>query len=144
MMSGEACDLLFGGPDAFRDRHSVYRWTEKGIPPTDVVRLISRVGILRDGQILQQVLGFSSRSLHRRLQKSDRQLNPEQSARLFRFAEILAKATLVFGSSEDAQSWIVSPALGLDGDTPLRMLLNPAGFGLVDDFLVRMGHCVYQ
>uniref|UniRef100_UPI00405415C7 antitoxin Xre-like helix-turn-helix domain-containing protein n=1 Tax=Pseudomonas sp. G.S.17 TaxID=3137451 RepID=UPI00405415C7 len=103
-MSGRACDLLFEGPEAFRDRHSLYRWTENGIPPTDVVKLISRFGILRDGRILHQVLGFSSRSLHRRRQKSDRQLSPDQSARLFRFAEIQAKATVVFGSSEDAQS----------------------------------------
>mgnify|MGYP000535316449 CR=1 FL=1 len=63
--------------------------------------------------------------------------------RLWRFAEILAKATDVLGSREAAQRWLAGPVMGLDQRRPIDLLATPAGTALVDEFLDRLDHGVY-
>lgn len=137
-------DLLLRGRARFEDRKSIYRLTEEGIPMSDVLQFISSVSMLRDQRIVVKIMGISERTLHRRLKQPDEPLNPEQSARAVRFAQVLSKATKVFGNAKAAEAWMVEPALGLDWDKPVDLLINPVGFELVDDFLTRMEYGVYQ
>jgi hypothetical protein len=44
-----------------------------------------------------------------------------------KFAEILAKATEVFGSQEEAEQWLQRPATGLDQRRPIDLLTNACG-----------------
>jgi putative toxin-antitoxin system antitoxin component (TIGR02293 family) len=60
-----------------------------------------------------------------------------------KLAEILAKATLIFGSLEQAEQWLERPATGLDQRKPIDLLETPAGVKLVEDFLTRLEHGVY-
>ena len=137
-------DLLLKGRAHFDDRKSIYLLTEEGIPMSDLARFISSVPMLRDQDIVVKIIGLSERTLHRRLKHPDEPLNPEQSARAVRFAQVLSKATQVFGSAAAAEAWMAEPALGLDGDKPVDLLLNPVGFELVDEFLTRLAYGVYQ
>jgi putative toxin-antitoxin system antitoxin component (TIGR02293 family) len=59
-------------------------------------------------------------------------------------AAILIKAIEVFGSKEDAELWLRSPAMGLDGQRPIDLLRSPEGNRLVEEFLFRLEHGVYQ
>lgn len=59
-------------------------------------------------------------------------------------AAIAAKAVEVFGSKEDAEQWLRSPAMGLDGRRPIDLLESPEGKQLVEDFLSRLEFGVYQ
>jgi putative toxin-antitoxin system antitoxin component (TIGR02293 family) len=57
--------------------------------------------------------------------------------------EILAKATEIFGSQEEAVRWLDQPALGLEQRRPIDLLETPAGVKLVEDFLGRLEYGVY-
>ncbi|KTC35643.1 MAG: antitoxin Xre/MbcA/ParS toxin-binding domain-containing protein [Pseudomonas sp.] len=137
-------DILLGGRARFDDRISIYRLTEEGIPLAAIVKFVSSVPMLKDEQVLAKIIGLSERTLHRRLKTPDEPLNPEQSARAVRFAQVLAKAREIFGSSEQAQDWMAKPVMALDGHKPVDLLTNPIGFELVDEFLTRLEYGVYQ
>jgi hypothetical protein len=49
-------------------------------------------------------------------------LNQEQSGRTRKFAEVLAKATTVFGSREEVERWLKRPAIGLEQWRPIDLL----------------------
>ena len=71
-------------------------------------------------------LGISGlRTLQRRREDQGRSLSPEQSGRAWTFAEILGRATEVFGSREGALDWLQRPALALDGRRPIDLLRTP-------------------
>jgi putative toxin-antitoxin system antitoxin component (TIGR02293 family) len=73
----------------------------------------------------------------------DKKLSPEQSGRAWKFAEILAKATAVLGSQEEAEDWLRRPAMALDQRRPIDLLATPAGVQLVEDLLGRIQYGVY-
>jgi putative toxin-antitoxin system antitoxin component (TIGR02293 family) len=70
-------------------------------------------------------------------------LPPDESERLWRFAEILAHATRVFGSQPEAENWLNRPAIGLDQRKPIDLLRTYPGVRLVADYLTRIEHGVY-
>jgi putative toxin-antitoxin system antitoxin component (TIGR02293 family) len=70
-------------------------------------------------------------------------LSRAQSGRIWKFAEILAKATAVLGSQEEAEHWLERPAIGLDQRRPIDLLATPAGAKLVEDLLTRVEFGVY-
>ena len=72
-----------------------------------------------------------------------RPFRPEQSGRTWKFAEILAKATAVLGSQEEAEQWLERPAIGLNQRRPIDLLATPAGVEMIEDFLERLEFGVY-
>jgi putative toxin-antitoxin system antitoxin component (TIGR02293 family) len=60
-----------------------------------------------------------------------------------KLAEILAKATAVLGSQQEAERWLEQPAIGLDQRRPIDLLATPAGTKIVKDFLTRLEFGVY-
>jgi putative toxin-antitoxin system antitoxin component (TIGR02293 family) len=70
-------------------------------------------------------------------------LNQDQTGRTWKFAEILTRATSVFGSRTAAEAWLALPAVGLDQRRPIDLLTTPAGVELVEDFLGRIEYGVY-
>ncbi|WP_341521876.1 antitoxin Xre/MbcA/ParS toxin-binding domain-containing protein [Pseudomonas sp. G.S.17] len=143
LIDGSPAGILLGGCASFADRVAIYELIERGISAADVREYASAVALLRDDRILSQITGLSFRSL-RRLSSEGQNLNRDQTARVLRFAQTLDKATRVFAGPKDAEDWMSTPAVGLNWATPLRMLINPVGFELVDDFLTRMEWGVYH
>jgi putative toxin-antitoxin system antitoxin component (TIGR02293 family) len=86
---------------------------------------------------------MSLRTFQRRKDAPDKPLSQEQSGRTWKFAEILAKATDVFGSQEEAEQWLERPAIGLDQRRPIDLLATPAGIELVEQYLTRLAYGVY-
>lgn len=144
VLNDSTVDILLGGRASFEDRISIYKLTQEGLPIANVVKFVSSVAMLEDEQVLAQIIGLSKSTLYSRLKKTDNLLNPDQSVRTVRFAQVLAKAKQVFGSTEEAERWMSKPAMGLDGHKPLDLLTNPVGFEIVDEFLARMEYGVYQ
>jgi putative toxin-antitoxin system antitoxin component (TIGR02293 family) len=60
-----------------------------------------------------------------------------------RLAEVRARATEVLGSPEAAEAWLKSPALALDGQTPVEMLKTQEGLETVQTLLTRLDYGVY-
>jgi putative toxin-antitoxin system antitoxin component (TIGR02293 family) len=56
---------------------------------------------------------------------------------------VLATATRVFGSREQAERWLLEPAMGLDWCRPIDLLESADGAVRVERFLGQIEYCVY-
>ncbi len=86
---------------------------------------------------------MSLRTFQRHSEDPAKPLSQDQSGRTWKFAEILAKATTVFGSQKEAEQWLEQPAIGLDQRRPIDLLATPAGVEIVEDFLTQLEYGVY-
>lgn len=114
-----------------------------GLPARALTHLVDNFVFLRWDESFSKAIGMSLRTYQRHLSATARPLNQEQSGRTWKLAEILAKATVIFGSRPEAEQWLERPAIGLDQRKPIDLLATPAGTELVEDFLVRLEHGVY-
>ena len=62
---------------------------------------------------------------------------------MWKFAEVLTKATSVLGSQQKAEEWLARPAQGLNGHRPIDLLATQTGTALVEQFLERLDYGVY-
>ena len=139
---------LLGGPavlpgriDTALDTHDLL---QAGLPGLSLDHLIGSVGLLRDHDLIERALGISERTYYRRKKGSARKpLSREQSGRVWKFAEILATATELFGSQSEAERWLEQPAIGLDQRRPIDLLSTPAGVATVETYLTRIAYGVY-
>ncbi|HXQ68117.1 MAG TPA: antitoxin Xre/MbcA/ParS toxin-binding domain-containing protein [Alphaproteobacteria bacterium] len=115
----------------------------KGLPGRALTHLIDSLVLIEWATPLEKAVGISLRTLQRRKNAPAEPLSQEQSGRTWKFAEILAKATAVLGSQEEAEQWLERPAIGLDQRRPIDLLATPAGVELVEDFLERLEYGVY-
>jgi putative toxin-antitoxin system antitoxin component (TIGR02293 family) len=112
-----------------------------GLPAVALTNLLGNLVALSKTDSLG-VLGISMRTLQR-LNEVPKPLDAQQSARVWNFAEVLGRATRVFGSQEDAEQWLQQPAIGLDQRRPIDLLKTPTGSKTVETFLERLEHGVY-
>jgi putative toxin-antitoxin system antitoxin component (TIGR02293 family) len=138
---------LLGGAKSLRHSLSTpleaHEMLMRGLPASALNHLLASLLSLHGEALLEKAVGMSVRTYQRRKDSPSKPLNAEQSGRTWKFAEILAKATDVFGSQEDAEHWFERPAMGLDQRRPIDLLATPAGVALVEDLLQRLEHGVY-
>lgn len=113
------------------------------LPGRALTHLVDNLVIRHDPTSLERAVGMSLRTFQRRKGAPEKPLNPEQSGRTWKFAGILAKATAVLGSQEEAERWLERPAIGLDRRRPIDLLATPAGAEMVERFLRRLEYGVY-
>jgi putative toxin-antitoxin system antitoxin component (TIGR02293 family) len=116
----------------------------EGLPGEALTYLVGNLTVLQKTASLEKAVGMSLRTFQRRKDAPTKPLSPEQSGRTWKFAEILAKATALFGSQEDAEHWLDSPAMGLDQMRPIDLLATPTGVDMVETFLGRLEYGVYM
>jgi putative toxin-antitoxin system antitoxin component (TIGR02293 family) len=139
---------LLGGSQTVRhpvktplDVHEVLA---RGLPAAALQRLVDNLVVIHSPAALEQAIGMSVRTIQRRKKGGAKKpLSREQSGRTWKFAEILAKATAVLGSQQEAEQWLERPAIGLDQRRPIDLLATPAGAKIVEDFLTRVEFGVY-
>lgn len=152
-------------------RLDVHDLLEQGLPAAALEHLINALTILKVSpkEGLEKAIGMSVRTLQRHRQlgrvrhagrikkrkltfgahkmtarvKAAPRLNREQSGRVWKFAEILARATEVFGSQSAAEQWLESPAMALEQRKPIDLLSTPAGVEAVEQHLTRLEYGVY-
>lgn len=138
---------LLGGVRVLRHRLTnaldVHEAIASGLPGEALTHLIGKLVSLRDPASIEKAVGISRRTVQRRKVAPGTPLSPEQGGRTWKFAEILAKATAVLGSQEEAEQWLERPATGLDQRRPIDLLATPAGVGIVEQLLERLEHGVY-
>lgn len=141
-----AADLL-GGREIFKrpldTRLDAHEAILSGFPGKALVRLSENVALIRRPEAFEKALGVSLRTFQRRKKDAAANLNQEQSGRAWKFAEILEKATEVFGSQAEAEQFLERPAIGLDQRRPIDLLATPAGVELVETHLERIKYGVY-
>ena len=138
---------LLGGAKVLRHRLrnslDAHEMLLQGLPGKSVIHLLASLSSLQGKASVEKALGMSLRTFQRRKDAPAKPLNQEQSGRTWKFAEILAKATGVFGSQEEAEQWLERPAMGLDQRRPIDLLATLAGVELVEEFLTRLEYGVY-
>jgi putative toxin-antitoxin system antitoxin component (TIGR02293 family) len=138
---------LLGGSRALRHApHSTidaHQMLLGGLPEGALRHLLDKLLILAKTESLEKAVGMSLRTFQRLKDMPEKHLNVEQSGRAWKFASILAKATAVFGSQQEAELWLERPAVGLNQERPIDLLQTPAGVELVEDFLRRLEYGVY-
>jgi putative toxin-antitoxin system antitoxin component (TIGR02293 family) len=141
----EATRLLGGakvlhGP--VKSELGVHRIIQRGVPALALLALLSQVTLLADKDVLRAI-GISERTVARHKVNSQQRLDVDQGGRLWSFAHCLALATRVFGSRDDAEKWLITPAVGLNGERPIDLLTTAPGTRLVESYLIRMDYGVY-
>lgn len=91
-------------------------------------------------QEVYAVIGISEKTAGRR---KDEMLPREAADATLALIEITSLAESVLGSHAEAEQWLVTPALGLDGRKPIDLIATRAGAEMVKAHLVRMDHGVY-
>ena len=141
----KVADLL-GGPRILSRRITsaldAHELLLDGLPGSALTHFVSPLLFIQTDS-LEKAFGMSLRTFQRRKDAPDKPLSQEQSGRTWKFAEILAKATDVFGSQEEAEQWLERPAIGLDQRRPIDLLATPAGIELVEQYLTRLAYGVY-
>jgi putative toxin-antitoxin system antitoxin component (TIGR02293 family) len=137
---------LLGGQKVLGRRISskldVHEAITNGIPGGALVHMVSHVRTLKPDDVSRAV-GVSLRTVQRRTNAPRSRLSQEQSGRTWKFAEILAKATDVFGDQTEAEDWLTRPAMVLDDRRPADLLSSPVGVEMVEQLLGRLEHGVY-
>ena len=128
-----------------RSRLEAHDLLREGLPGHVLQHLMNHVAIFRLPQhgSLEKAVGISLRTYQRRKDALDKPLSPEQSGRTWKFAEILGRATELFGSQAEAEEWLERPAMALEQRKPIDLLSTPAGVETVQDHLTRLEHGVY-
>jgi len=116
----------------------------RGLPTKALTCLVENLVVLRWDTAFEKAVGMSQRTYQRHTAATAaKPLNPEQTARTWKLAEIVAKATDVLGSREEAEQWLERPAIGLDQRRPIDLLATPAGVEMVESLLERLDYGVY-
>ena len=135
-------ELYLGRQMGFTSALEVIEHVAAGLPRRSLLSLVDRMVIIGAPQC-QRVLGVSGRTMDRFKADPRARLDPHQSSRVWSFAEVLVKATQVLGSQEDAELWLSSPAIALDGRKPIELMVTAQGVELVKTLLDRMAYGVY-
>jgi putative toxin-antitoxin system antitoxin component (TIGR02293 family) len=137
---------LLGGPKVVGkypvDRLAAHEMLQRGLPNLVINHLFTSMTTLAPAAV-ECALGMSLRTRQRREKHPTELLSQEQSGRTWKFAEILTRATPLFGSQAAAEQWLEQPATGLDQRRPIDLMTTPAGLELVEDFLGRIEYGVY-
>lgn len=141
-----ATAALLGGPKVlqvvFLEMLDVHQAIVRGLRPATLVHLKKSLVHLSAAD-LSRALSVSERTLRRHLEQNSGRLGVALGSRLWRFAELLARATIVFGDQGKAERWLSSNAMGLDGHRPVDLLQTSCGAQLVNDYLGRLEYGVY-
>jgi putative toxin-antitoxin system antitoxin component (TIGR02293 family) len=138
-------DLLGGSQtlgSAIKSELDAHELLNQGLPRAALGNLLGKLDVIEIGEA-SAALGMSLRTLQRHKNTPVAPLDVQQSGRAWKFAEILAKATRVLGSQDEAEQWLKRPAIGLDQQRPIDLLTTPAGVKLVEDYLGRLEYDGY-
>ncbi len=151
--TGEAAELqqvahLLGGAKTLRRKLTTpldaHEMLLRGLPGKALRYLVDNLMVLERTASLEKAVGMSLRTFQRRKDAPFKPLNADQRSRTWKFAETLAKATVVFGSQEAAEQWLERPATGLEQHRPIDLLATQAGVEIVENFLTRLKYGVYM
>jgi putative toxin-antitoxin system antitoxin component (TIGR02293 family) len=88
------------------------------------------------------ILGIPSSTLARR--RKAKRLSLEESERLFRFVQLLERATDVLEDAAYARAWLETPNDAFGGRSPLAMARTEPGAQAVHNLLTRVEHGVFS
>ena len=126
-------------------RMLIIRYTQEGFELSDVRDMLSTSDLYMAHGLVQRITGKSVRTVQRLAKETKPvRLNQQQSTVAYQYAQALEHAINVFGNQQLAEDWLKKPCKYLDGNIPLELIDNSLGFQVVEDYLTRIEHGVYQ
>lgn len=129
-------------PDRPESPTAVHEAAVRGVPYGSLTHLVDQVSLIRPDEVAK-VLGMSHRTLTRQALKPRESMPADLASKAWQFAEILAKASEVFGGDHEAERWMSAPAVALNGHRPIELLQTVQGAEVVRDYLTRLEFGVY-
>jgi len=137
---------LLGGKDVFnplpKSELEAHQSLNKGLPRLAVRHFLSHLGELR-GETVTHALGMSLRTTQRHRDTPEKPLTQDQGSRIWVLATILNRLRQALGTFDEAQRWIVTPAMALNQMRPIDLLSTAPGRKMVDDLVTRVTYGVY-
>ena len=93
-------------------------------------------------QQCSEVLAIPARTVARR--RENKQLNPQESDRLYRVARAASQAVEVLGSLDKARLWLKTPNRALSCEPPLDLLDTEIGARQVEEVLLRLNYGIFS
>jgi len=135
---------LLGGERALEAPANTYadwdRLIRAGLPAEAATALLEALPI-QQGRVLES-LRIPKSTWSRRLRQ--KRFAPEESDRLYRLADVVARAEEVLGSREKGVRWLTRPNRALEMEAPLTQLETEAGYESVKTLLGRIEHGVHS
>lgn len=126
-------------------RMAIVRYTQEGFDLNEVREMLSISELYMEYDLVQRITGKSLRTVQRLAKETQPvRLNPQQSTVAFQYAQALEHAIDVFGDLQLAEDWLKKPCKYLEGNVPLELIDHSLGFQVVEDYLTRIEHGVYQ
>ncbi|MNR13064.1 hypothetical protein D3C85_1294480 [compost metagenome] len=126
-------------------RMLIIKYTQEGFDLSDVREMLSASELYMGHGLVERITGKSVRTVQRLAKETEPvRLNQQQSTIAYQYAQSLEHATNVFGNLQLAENWLQKPCKFLEGHTPLELIDNSLGFQVVEDYLTRIEHGVYQ
>ena len=114
---------------------------EEGLPYTTYSRVAKYANMSKPQ--LAIALGISIPTLRRRA--ATKQLNVDESDKIYRIAQLINAATELFAGDKDkALTWLNTPARALNGHKPIMMAATHAGTTEALDLIGRLEHGVFS
>jgi putative toxin-antitoxin system antitoxin component (TIGR02293 family) len=123
------------------DDLAMSRLVSTGLPIASIRKLGAALGV-RPGKV-GSLVNINQKTLERRLQSGER-LKPTESERVARLMRIIALATIVLESEDNARVWLRRPLKVLAGKTPLDLTRTEPGAREVEHVLGRLEHGVFS
>jgi putative toxin-antitoxin system antitoxin component (TIGR02293 family) len=117
------------------------RLVSSGLPVTTVRKLGTALGLTPAK--VAPLVNINEKTLERRLQSGAR-LKPAESERVARLMRLIALASVVLESEQNARDWLRKPLRVLEGKTPLETSATEPGAREVEHVLGRLEHGVFS
>lgn len=149
--SSEAAEIravadLLGGKEVFnplpKSELEAHQSLTRGLPRRAVRHFLTHLKGLR-GELVTHALGMSLRTTQRHRGAPEKPLTLDQGSRIWMLASLLNRLSQVLGSFDEAQRWIVTPAMALNQMRPIDLLSTAPGRKMVNDLVTRMTYGVY-
>ncbi len=124
---------------SFESAHLI-QYARQGLSMGYLLKLSQKLSLSL--QEVSNILHVSLRTLQR--YTASKKLDTDISSKLLTLTALYNHGIEVFGTEDNFNSWLKTPLLSLDNNTPLSYLDTPFGFKVVDQLVGRIEHGVFS
>jgi putative toxin-antitoxin system antitoxin component (TIGR02293 family) len=118
---------------------NIVQLTRQGLPKRVLMGLAKKISLTL--QQLANIMHISERTLQR--YDDDAIIKTEYAEKAIELARLYTRGEEVFGTMDKFKTWMGTPSLGFNGESPLSLLDTSAGFNMVFTELGRIEHGIF-
>ena len=126
-------------PISLSSDFNIVQLTRQGLPKRVLMGLAKKISLTL--QQLANIMHISERTLQR--YDDDAIIKTEYAEKAIELARLYTRGEEVFGTMDKFKTWMGTPSLGFNGESPLSLLDTSAGFNMVFTELGRIEHGIF-